>query len=394
MRSSTPPLLFALLFALPQLQAQTRLDSLMSRRVPTCYDYAHNGRELLSGALNLDAKDSARTILAYWRAKCDLPRDAALAELVVDLSQGDLVDSAIQVHFIPDLLSYREGFDGYDQEWMDWRFRPAHEYNTNKENRAMLDRAVRGTVERIEAKSGLSPQAADVVNWLKGTNDSLFIRLSQNGYEGTKLQRLYNAETMAVDREGEVHVAGVFGTWLPQGELSRLGPQTEIGLLFGNKVGRWQYDYVFISKFGMAQQPYVAYRTTMENDPDTVTRFSGTYIGMDVGYDLWQYRKHELQVTCGLGYDTFRPFARRSGKDEQNDDPANSANLNGGLEYRFYTNSHLYFGLQGRYHWLNYSTSDAVDMTGSPITVRLAIGTVISGIKQERARLLHHRYRH
>ena len=55
---------------------------------------------------------------------------------------------------------------------------------------------------------------------------------------------------------------------------------------------------------------------------------------------------------------------------------------------RHYVNERWYVGLQSKYHWVDFTLSDAVEMTGQPFTLSLLFGMVSNVSKQYRYDML------
>jgi hypothetical protein len=178
----------------------------------------------------------------------------------------------------------------------------------------------------------------------------------------------------------EFHLSLLINLWIPTGELKKIGVHPEFALQMGCKKKKMNYDFVAALKLEEASKEYLARRDNF-SDWDTTKRFFGGYFGFETGYDIFARNRHEIQVTCGAGYDFFyvlykqyemsyddyyQPFKKSAA--------TSSYNLNFGVSYRYYFSNHGYIGLRLKYNIVDYSLNKRIDFTGNPVIIQLSVG--------------------
>jgi hypothetical protein len=75
-----------------------------------------------------------------------------------------------------------------------------------------------------------------------------------------------------------------------------------------------------------------------------------------------------------MGYDGFDVFTSEADIQNLKPNSIGSFNANGGLKFNFYVNPTLYFGLQGRYNWINYNNKGGTSLNGNAFSIDFIIG--------------------
>jgi len=186
------------------------------------------------------------------------------------------------------------------------------------------------------------------------------------------------------------------GVFAPQGNLSVLGPHVYLGLTSGWRFNKFMLDASFYYRFNNAPNNYtVNFKDTLYQ---TNVYHGGGYWGLDLGYELYKSRKHEVDILAGAAFDFFTS-AFNNGIDTM---AFSSFNFNIGIGYKIflrhirsatylhkYTNYHSkktsfanitcaerysYLAFQVKYNFLGYTNPGGTSLSGNAITVGVVYG--------------------
>ncbi len=359
---------------------------MMLRRVPSCCDIERNAREVLAGTLRSQEHDSTALVLDYWIQRCGNSGISDVVSVLLAIERGDFSDSSYSADLVDHLADLRRRRAAGDlpvhRGGCYWIFGYGEEPVGDD-----LDEQIYAWSGRLRERRPPDPLAQDLVEFMGPDPESLFPKLQQGAHTGTMLAHNYAAEVASAKELSETHYGVILGAWMPIGPLAVLGSHPELGLRYGVKMRRWNFAALGAFRFGSSAEPYEAQRNSGAVGTERTSHFFGYHFGGEVGRDLVPPKANELQLLSGIGYDAFTAL-KENEEDDLGAAVAISLDLNVGLEYRHYVNERWYVGLQSKYHWVDFTLSDAVEMTGQPFTLSLLFGMVSNVSKQYRYDML------
>ncbi len=165
------------------------------------------------------------------------------------------------------------------------------------------------------------------------------------------------------------------GTWLPSGDLARLGNQPAIGMLLSLSLMRISIGMRLDFRFGESTDSY-RYFNPNTNTLQTTSRVNSLYMAADIRYDFLRLGAFSMLASIGLGYDNLTHYAatRYSGEKPAMSD---SFSLALGLVMRYYFNDDRTFfsDLSFNRHFVSFDTAAGADsLAGNYSTILFALG--------------------
>jgi len=106
------------------------------------------------------------------------------------------------------------------------------------------------------------------------------------------------------------------------------------------------------------------------------------YVGLDLGYIVYQKKRHQVDVLLGGGMDAINEIGYEKEIDDKDDvksRQAKSFNINAGVGYRYYVYKDIYLGVKAKCNFVNYSDRGLIDYNGHPFTIHFTIGGLLGG---------------
>jgi hypothetical protein len=217
--------------------------------------------------------------------------------------------------------------------------------------------------------------------------DVFWQMLKDQKISGTKLQDVYNEQTLKTEKMLEANFGLLTGIMLPFGNLADVvGVKPEFGIQFGVKKNKVQYDMTILLRTGKAKQEYMV---IYQGEPRTTTDYLGGYLGLDVAYELWKKKRREFDFLAGIAYDGFDAVEGDTNNNIKGKS-INSLNLNLGLGYRFYGKKLNYWGIQAKYNLVNYNNRGGTDISGNYVSLILTanlFGNIQKNSNMERLKM-------
>ena len=165
------------------------------------------------------------------------------------------------------------------------------------------------------------------------------------------------------------------GTWLPSGDLARLGNQPAIGMLLSLSLMRISIGMRLDFRFGESPDSY-RYFNPNTNSMQTTSRVNSLYMAADIRYDFLRLGAFSMLASLGLGYDNLTHYAatRYSGEKPAMSDSFSTAL---GLVLRYYFNEDRTFfsDLSFNRHFVSFDTGAGADsLSGNYTTILFAFG--------------------
>ncbi len=309
----------------------------------------------------------AESVMVDWLDKCALREVTLRADLLLKMTNGrfneeeDLPDNFL--NYLIEFLQ-RDSITGFNRKmWYEYN-RPYYCYIPIGEK---FDQFTRQQFQALaERQTGLTALISGAYG---GAPQALFEKL-QTTYATSKLGKAYNAYVLKHTNQLEANFAIFAGAWIPLNSNQPLGIHPEIGFQLGGKKGKWKYDLSIAFRFLEARSSYFAKRGETSLLESTKHYFGG-FIGFDVGYEVWQRKRNEVQFFTGVAYDGFDALRE---KGELSSQSVSSYNLNIGCTYRRYFKRGKYMGLMLKYNVVDYTLGNVVDFNVQPLTVSLVFG--------------------
>ncbi len=389
------PIIFVLLI-LPGVAARAQdagIDRLMSKRILTPKEAAYNLVLQLLRLHNEKKFDTVTLLIAYYHRNFGSSPELTPYLLVTDIANrtfketlryypGDKVDS----HHVDDSTYYEGSILSYYLLW--------YAHNFNYLSNGAYDDDVKEAYNKYygfivaEAKAAksirtLTPVEKWILDFLIDPEESRFRDLSGSEYNGSLLQRAWDKYHEEVPDIGGFGLSLVSGVWSPTGRLGILGNHPYVGYTVGGKFDEhFMLDLRIDVRFLKTPNTYIV---SVGNSKYVTNHFFGMNMGLDIGYELFRVRKHELDVIGGVAFEYFQGLNADFIENNNLQDDAgdfNTVNLNGGLSYKLYISSKRtrtkerfgYVALQGRYNWLFFNGNSGSDLSGGAWTIGLAFG--------------------
>ena len=172
---------------------------------------------------------------------------------------------------------------------------------------------------------------------------------------------------------GTLHVLA--GVWMPNGNLSLLGPHPSVGLQFGVRNKMNEFDLTWNFRF-LPPTPQI-YTVLRHDTLYNSNYYDGGYIGFDYTRYVVHKTKFEAGFIGGIGYDYFDAFNGISGHNTGHDyQPYNigSLDINFGLHLKYFIGKGPSIGIQAKYHCINYVNQGGTDLSGNAVSIDLSFG--------------------
>lgn len=370
-------------------------------RKPTCYEISLASANLFCQFMSENKTDSARYTLDYWQNECQLYEYNFRARVLLDLYENKFDESIFDQKsgdfnaYSEYILLFKENektmetnkeaieefmnrtneaqIDYYNPENVNYfyNYKDFLDFNlyTKKLACELIDKYPEGSIERW------------LLKYYSGNPESTFEELlTHDQYQESALRKKFDADIRNYKNLPELHLALLAGAWIPTGNLNRsLGVHPSLGFQFGFKHNKMNYDLTALLRFASTPK-YYQYINHNGESIDSRKYFGG-YLGFDVGRDIWNYKKSELQVLAGVGWDAFDIEKKDKDKDIKGIS-VSSLNLNTGLAYRFYISRGNYLGIQAKYNHMLLNSKKHFDYGGNAFSINLIWGGLSNDYKK------------
>ncbi|MCB2230026.1 hypothetical protein KQH82_04865 [bacterium] len=361
------------LVCITDLYAQSDDDTvrqlLTAQPTTDCADYDYNARLILPGLFERRELDSIDAIIQFVEDNCNPSTFWKLRDLMT-IYRGEFGD----------------GLKGYDVymtvvlDDFDYDVSEAYYVETN----SSVDQHLQSMLGYGQFIDSLALALED--NYDSTTAEHYMLRFIRGDYgfirrhlragdcPDRELQLRYDDEVERLLERSEdglrPHLGALMGVWIPFDADNVLGPKMTLGFRGGFSYRRWELNAAMIFKFLQARRDYI---TKEDGYVDTSRSFFGGYIGLDGSYRLTRRDRHSFRLLGGIGFDGFDHNSRNPDRDAT---VVNSLNLNIGGEYRiaYGRSREFYFGLLGRYNFVNYATGGGSDLSGNTVSINLTWG--------------------
>lgn len=382
-----------LLFVFLSIQSFTQnFDALINKPIPDCEEIYHTSSLYFVKYMKKNEYDSAQSLLKYWESKCGAIREPLFrAKILLAIKQNQFNDSLLDSTSLNNVFNYQNrrnlirngSFYLYDQYKNHYGFvSPGLEFDTYTHSlaKSLMSQFNEESIEYL------------LCEFYGANSDTILTKLQLDRYGKSDLIIDYRSELNRFIKMSEIHFSWITGVWIPTGPLSKLGVHPDFGFQVGTKDQKMNYDLIMSFRPLDSPNSFVARQTNSDNSLVTTNYFFGVHVGVDIGRDVFTYKKHEVQLTGGVAYDAFDVVEG----DTENDIPSEtvvSYNFNAGLAYRYYVTMDLYLSLRAKYNVVDYTLNNVIGFTGNPITIQFIVGGLSNRIKKNNLKSLGYKLR-
>ncbi|MCL2040526.1 MAG: hypothetical protein FWG84_00620 [Bacteroidales bacterium] len=340
------------------------------RLVLTCEDVTENCATLFVHYYKAGNMDSVAIIMDYWEEKCGNIEQIQRARILCAIDQKRYNDAVLKAGILENVLDYKEK----EEE---------NSVDSKKDTDAfdIFTQQLADSIMNRYSKTGISYAWCEFY----GKNpDRLFKRIQNREFDESTLAQEYFSEVDKLKINGFFHIAVLVGAWIPFGKMSEFGPHPEIGYSVGGGVARFNFDVSVGYRFVHTSETEIQYK---DLPPIKADRFSGYFLGVDIGVSILRKRQHELLCVGGFGYESLNVVSDKK-------IPAIESNyLNFGAGYRFHFQSNTYLGVQVKYNVVHYLSGSAFNDSGNALLTRVSFGWTSRGKKARELSRLQYDYK-
>jgi hypothetical protein len=346
------------------------VEHLMTKKYIDCRDIIYNSALLIPEHFAKNNSDTVAALVNYWEKHCGISEPLLRLKILLAINADTLNESLYRkTHIINQLLYYRERVKRQDNGYDDYEF----QYTPPPSINSSLDIFTKDLALKLLQREVNSELEIFFLDFYSNNFDKIFLRLQDTSLKSFKLRQAYYKEINSEINKHERHFSIYSGVWIPNGNLSVVGNHPIIGFQGGmkNKKGIMM-DIAFEVKFNNSPNGYFVEK----NDSlYSTTHFFGGFFGAELGYELINYKSHELDLVGGCGWDGFDALEIGEPNDpDRVTKTINALNLNLGLGYRKYFKNKTYIGIEARYNFVDYQNKNGTDLSGNTLTLRLKYG--------------------
>lgn len=345
------------------------VEHLMTKKYIDCRDIIYNNTLLIPEHFAKNNSDTVAALINYWEKHCGISETLLRLKILLAINADTLNENIYgKKQIINHLVYYRERVkrqeDGYDEY--------GFHYDIPQIN-SSLDNFTKELALKLKQRKTNSELDIFFLDLYSNNFDKIFLRLQDTSLTKSELGQAYYKEVNRELNKPEGHFSIYSGAWIPNGNISIVGNHPIIGFQGGmkNKKGI-MLDVALEFKFGKSPNTYFVEK----NDSlYSTTHFFGGFFGAELGYELINYKSHELDILGGLGWDGFDALEIGKTNDPNRITKSiNALNLNLGIGYRKYLKNKSYIGIETRYNFINYQNKNGTDLSGNTLTIRLKYG--------------------
>ncbi len=375
---------------------ETDITQMMSQKVPDRGEISYNTAKNLPRLYREGKQDTLKAVVDYYLKTLGLGYTITPYLIIEKINKRsfneDLPNFAVIDTYSYHKLTYGEYYEENIFKYIEWYRHLADMVKRDKYDMEINDTYeayitfIRNLAQEQINKAYLSPVEKFLLQFYINPTDSLYSSLTDDQYNGTRLQKAYTAYKKSATSLTGMHTQISLGAWRPNGNLSLLGTHPEVGFSFGGRVNKFSIDAGMNFRFVYSDKDYIVrVDTTYYN----TNYFFGGYIGLNAAYELYRKKAHEFAVIGGFGYDGMDALPGNNNNNNNNSNnqtkgptkSLNSANANIGLEYRLYirktTNSRQIFNYLGcalKYNYMHYDNAGGTNLNGNAIAFTLIYG--------------------
>jgi hypothetical protein len=359
-------LLYSLTFLLyGQLYSQ-EVEGLMTRKSISCNDIIYNSAFLIPEHFEKNNMDTVAAIVNYWENQCGIIEPLLRIKILLAIKADTLNENIYSnLPIIIYLLNYRE------KKRAEVSGVEFGDYFGTLQAMKLFDNFTQELAIELKKKEN-SELDNFFLDFYSNNFEKIFWRLQDTTLTGSNVEESYDSEVSKYINRSEGHFSVYSGTWLPIGNLSIVGIHPIIGFQAGLKIRKVLIDGVLELKLGNSPNVYFVQK---DDSLYSTTHFFGGFLGLELGYELMNFKSFEVDFLAGSGWDGFDVLSIGSSSDPNRITKTISAlNFNLGIGFRKYFRNRSYIGIETRYNFINYSNPKGTDLSGNTLTIRLKHG--------------------
>jgi hypothetical protein len=332
----------------------------------TCEDVTENCATLFVHYYKAGNMDSVAIVMNYWEGKCGNIEPIQRARILFAIDQKKYHDAVLKPGILERVLDYKEKENAPDSP-------------NNRNKFDVFTKQLADSIINRYSKSGIQYAWCEFYG---EKPDKLLKRIQNHEFDESGLAQEYFSEVRKLKINGAFNMAVLVGAWIPFEALSEFGPHPEIGYSVGGSIARFHFD----AAVGYRSLHTSGVDIRHQNTTIKANRFSGYFLGIDVGVSLWRKRQNELFCVGGFGYEYFSIVNNK-------EIPAiQSSYLNLGMAYRRHLPHNTHMGIQLKYNAMHYLAGSAFDNVKNAFLARLSFGWMSGGEKMRKLSRLQYDY--
>jgi hypothetical protein len=314
----------------------------------------------------------ANNVLQDWERKCGL-REVVFRSKVLLMAKSkqfnfDLPENTLE---LIEEFTRSDGFLNIEAKY-------AYEYNPtfyayipiNEEFDLFTKQFFQG-IEKLK-----NPEMNLLVEVYKGNHTNLEEQILSEEMNNTSLKKKYQSRKVNYNFKPydyeflPTHFSIFSGIWHPINKNTTIGTKAEIGIQYGTKYKKWNYDLNFAIRFLKSKNSFSAYNENF-NRYDTLKNFTPLLFSFETAYSIIKIKKSEILFGAGIGVDWATIFPAKNNLESIN---VESYNFYPVLKYRYFYKDERYVGLRIQYNLVNYRLGNILDFNESPLSISFEYG--------------------
>ena len=367
---------------LGQANAQTDIDHKLLQDIPNCENVAYNSGQIINDLYTKQAYDSISHVVNRWEEFCGesepIFRIKVLSQIQLGIFSSQELDQEELMSHVFTYIDRQEFAKAKNYHQYYEYYKVALGFIPLKSDFDLLTTA---WAESLLQNKEVTGDARAFCLLYANNTEGFWQHLQQKQEATTPLEQVYSAETAKIKNMIDGNFGVLSGIYLPTGDLaSVIGPKALIGMQFGFKMKKMQYDLTIAIRPGKAKEMYEVIHDDQLKSTD---HYLGGLVGLDLSYELRNNLKRELDLVGGIAFDGFDAIEGDVDNDIKGKS-INALNLNIGLGYRFYSKSMNYLGVQAKYNIVNYKNTGGTNLAGNYFSVMVTYN-LFGNIRKHRA---------
>jgi hypothetical protein len=185
-----------------------------------------------------------------------------------------------------------------------------------------------------------------------------------------------NNDFFVAQRNRKVGTVGIMaGIWIPTGNLRTLGMHPGLGVWFGVRNQKNEYDIVTSLRF--LQPTPRAYTVLINDSLQTTNYYDGGYVGFDYTRYIIHKTKYDLGLISAIGYDFFdyTDGNESNANGQSTSSEIGSFDFSNGIRLKFFLRPRAHIGLAAKYHLIHYVNKGGTDLSGNAFSIDILYGS-------------------
>ena len=367
------------------------IENLMTRRYLSCADIVYNVSYLIPEYYEKGNKDTLRAIMEYWEDKCKFSEELARCRILFSIDDNRFDESMLNDNDILRMLRTCERTTQIGNKrvyWNNWDYFDFYPLD-NDESGERLNKFISTISKTLLETKKISAVEKFFLHIYANDFEQASKMLDSDELDGTRIKELYLQEQKTHEQNMYFHNDWMIGVWIPQTNLGLLGVHPYLGYRVGMKYKKITTDISLGFKFVKSPEMYQIYKNDIIWDTDF---FSGIYLGLDAGYELFRLGRNSIDIIGSIAYENINTLSEKRGdccdccsnNNNKITNYLNTLNLNIGLGYKFHFKkqrySQRYLGFDFKYNFVNFKNPHGTNLDGNTFTVNLILGNVISDL--------------